>query len=42
MQGQATLKLPGGIRTSVSFTHEGRAPITLSGGSVASPAAGPS
>ena len=42
MKGQATLKLPGGIRTSVSFTHEGRAPITRSGGSVASPAAGPS
>lgn len=42
MKGQATLKLPGGIRTSVSFSHEGRAPITRSGGGVASPAAGPS
>jgi LEA14-like dessication related protein len=31
MKGQATLKLPGGARTSVSFTHEGRAPLTRPG-----------
>lgn len=42
MKGQATLKLPGGVRTSVSFTHEGRAPLTRSGGSVASPGTNPS
>lgn len=42
MKGQATLKLPGGVRTSVSFTHEGRAPLTRSGGSVASPGTDPS
>jgi LEA14-like dessication related protein len=28
MKGQATLELPGGIRKVVSFTHEGRAPLT--------------
>jgi LEA14-like dessication related protein len=42
MKGQATLKLPGGARTSVSFTHEGRAPLTRSSGSVATPGTGPS
>lgn len=42
MKGQATLKLPGGGRTSVSFTHEGRAPLTRPGGSVAIPGWGPS
>lgn len=42
MKGQATLKLPGGARTSVSFTHEGRALLTRSGGSVADPSPGPS
>jgi LEA14-like dessication related protein len=42
MNGQATLKLPGGARTSVSFSHEGRAPLTRSGGSVAVPSTGPS
>jgi LEA14-like dessication related protein len=41
MKGQATLKLPGGARTSVSFTREGRAPLTGSGGNVASPGTGP-
>jgi LEA14-like dessication related protein len=30
MKGQATLKLPGGAHTVVSFTHEGRAPLTRS------------
>jgi hypothetical protein len=42
MKGQATLKLPGGLRKSVSFTHEGRAPLTRSGGSLAIPGVGPS
>jgi hypothetical protein len=28
MRGQATLKVPGGFRKVVSFTHEGRAPLT--------------
>jgi LEA14-like dessication related protein len=28
MKGQVTLKLPGGAHTVVSFTHEGRAPLT--------------
>ena len=42
MKGQATLKLPGGFRKSVSFTHEGRAPLTRSGGSLAVPGVGPS
>jgi LEA14-like dessication related protein len=32
MQGQATLKIPGGFRKVVSFTREGRAPLTRSGG----------
>lgn len=30
MKGQATLKLPGGAHTAVSFTHEGRAPLSRS------------
>jgi LEA14-like dessication related protein len=42
MKGQATLKIPGGARTSVSFTHEGRAPLTRSAGNVASPVTEPS
>jgi LEA14-like dessication related protein len=42
MKGQATLKIPGGARTSVSFTQEGRAPLTRSSGMVASPRTGPS
>jgi LEA14-like dessication related protein len=28
MKGQATLKLPGGMQKVVSFSHEGRAPLT--------------
>lgn len=28
MKGQATLKLPWGLKTVVSFNHEGRAPLT--------------
>lgn len=32
MKGQATLKIPGGFRKVVSFTHEGRAPLTSAGG----------
>jgi LEA14-like dessication related protein len=42
MKGQATLKLIGGVRKSVSFTHEGRAPLTRSGASVAIPGLRPS
>ena len=42
MKGQTTLKLPGGARKSFSFTHEGRAPLTRSGGSLAVPGSGPS
>jgi LEA14-like dessication related protein len=42
MKGQATLKIPGGARASVSFTHEGRAPLTRSAGNVASPHTAPS
>jgi LEA14-like dessication related protein len=41
MKGQATIKLPGGLATSVSFTHEGRAPLTHAG-TVAIPGVGPS
>jgi LEA14-like dessication related protein len=37
MKGQATLRLPGGFSKAISFTHEGRAPLTRSGGNVASP-----
>jgi LEA14-like dessication related protein len=33
MKGQATLKLPGGAHTVVSFTHEGRAPLSRTSGS---------
>jgi LEA14-like dessication related protein len=33
MKGQATLKLPGGAHTVVSFTREGRAPLTRSSAS---------
>ena len=40
MKGQATLRLPGGLQKVVSFTHEGRAPLTRSGGNVAIPGAG--
>jgi len=32
MKGQATLRIPGGFRKVVSFSHEGRAPLTRSGG----------
>jgi LEA14-like dessication related protein len=42
MKGQATLRLPAGLSKVVSFTHEGRAPLTRSGASVAIPGAGPS
>jgi len=40
MNGQATLRLPGGVKTVVSFTHEGRAPLIRSGGNVAIPGVG--
>jgi LEA14-like dessication related protein len=40
MTGQATLELPGGFTKVVAFTHEGRAPLTRSGGSVAIPGVG--
>jgi LEA14-like dessication related protein len=40
MKGQATLKLPAGIKHVVSFTHEGRAPLTRSAGNVAVPSIG--
>ena len=40
MEGQATLRLPGGLRKVVSFTHEGRAPLTRTGGNVAIPGVG--
>jgi LEA14-like dessication related protein len=36
MKGQATLKLPGGAHTVVSFSHEGRAPLTRSTNGVGS------
>jgi LEA14-like dessication related protein len=36
MKGQATLKLPGGAHTVVSFTHEGRAPLRRPGADVGS------
>lgn len=39
MQGQATLRVPWG-RQVVSFTHEGRAPLTRVSGAVAVPGAG--
>jgi LEA14-like dessication related protein len=41
MKGQASIKLPGGLSTSVSFTHEGRAPLTRAG-TIAIPGVGPS
>jgi LEA14-like dessication related protein len=40
MNGQATLRLPGGVKTVVNFTHEGRAPLIRSGGNVAIPGVG--
>jgi LEA14-like dessication related protein len=40
MKGQATLRLPGGFEKVVSFTHEGRAPLTRSGGNGALPGIG--
>lgn len=40
MDGQASLKMPWGLRKSVSFTHEGRAPLRRVGANVASPRAG--
>ena len=40
MKGQATLRLPLGAQTVVSFTHEGRAPLIRSGGNVAIPGTG--
>jgi LEA14-like dessication related protein len=42
MKGQATLRLPWGARKSVSFTHEGRAPLNRAGRNVAVPGTGPS
>jgi LEA14-like dessication related protein len=41
MKGQASIKLPAGLSTSVSFTHEGRAPLTRAG-TIAIPGVGPS
>jgi LEA14-like dessication related protein len=41
MKGQLTLALPGGLNQSVSFTHEGRVPLTRAG-TVAIPGVGPS
>jgi LEA14-like dessication related protein len=40
MKGQATLRLPAGAQTVVSFTHEGRAPLTRAAGNVAIPGVG--
>jgi LEA14-like dessication related protein len=40
MKGQATLRLPGGLRKAISFTHEGRAPLTRAAGAVALPGVG--
>jgi LEA14-like dessication related protein len=37
MKGEATLRLPWGLKKSVSFAHEGRAPLRRAGGNVASP-----
>jgi LEA14-like dessication related protein len=42
MKGEATLRLPWGLKKSVSFTHEGRAPLRRAGGNVASPGTGAS
>jgi LEA14-like dessication related protein len=38
MRGQATLRLPWGLKTAVSFSHEGRAPLTRAAPNVATPA----
>jgi LEA14-like dessication related protein len=40
MKGQATLRLPVGAQTVVSFTHEGRVPLTRARGNVAIPGVG--
>jgi len=40
MKGQATLRLPAGMKHVVSFTREGRAPLTRSSGNVATPSTG--
>jgi LEA14-like dessication related protein len=42
MKGQATLKLPWGLSKSVSFTHEGRAPLRRAAGNLATPGTGAS
>ncbi len=42
MKGEATLKIPGGFRKVVSFTREGRAPLTRPGSGPVTPAAGSS
>jgi LEA14-like dessication related protein len=42
MDGQVTLRLPGGLKKSVSFSHEGRAPLTRGSGNVATPSTSPS
>jgi LEA14-like dessication related protein len=42
MKGQATLRLPAGLKKVVSFSHEGRAPLTRAGGNVAMPGTGSS
>jgi LEA14-like dessication related protein len=41
LKGQATLRLPGGLHHTVSFSHEGRAPLTRSGATVGVPASQP-
>jgi LEA14-like dessication related protein len=40
MKGQATLRLPGDVKPVVSFTHEGRVPLTRAAGNVAIPGVG--
>lgn len=40
MKGQATLRLPGGLSQVVSFTHEGRAPLTRAGETAAASGVG--
>jgi LEA14-like dessication related protein len=40
MKGQATIKLPAGLSQVVSFTHEGRVPLTRGAGNVAIPGVG--
>jgi LEA14-like dessication related protein len=42
LKGEATLKIPGGFRKVVSFTREGRAPLTRPGTGAAAPAGGTS